>query len=85
MKQVNNDVIAACRKIVEDEENEDTQLRNQHGTRFNRPPSSTINQPYKQSLFEYNEKMGMAVGTDTQIKQKFEANTQGFQLLSKTR
>ena len=29
--------------------------------------------------------MDMAVATDTQIKTKFEANTEGFALLSKTR
>ena len=41
--QVNTDMIAACEKIINDEETEDTQLRNQHGAKFNRPPSGTVN------------------------------------------
>lgn len=31
MKQLNLDVIKACKEVVEAEEAEDTQLRNQHG------------------------------------------------------
>ena len=50
---MNLDVIAACRQTLEAEENEDTQLRTQHGQAFNRPPSSTVNQAYKQSIFDY--------------------------------
>ena len=78
LKQVNLDVIAACRQTLETEENEDTQLRTQHGQAFNRPPSSTVNQAYKQSIFDYQNKIEMAVTTDTQISTKYEANKEGF-------
>ena len=44
-----------------------------------------MNQQYKQSLFDYNGKIEIAMATDVQIKTKFESNVQGFQLLSKTR
>lgn len=53
LKTVNNEMIMACRTTIEGEENEDNTLRSQHGAKFNRPPSGTVNQPYKQSLFEY--------------------------------
>lgn len=85
MKQINTDIITDCEKLIDVEEKEDTQLRNQYGANFNRPPSATVNGPYKQQLFEYKQKIEMAQATDAQIKQKFEANTQGFALLSKTR
>ena len=64
LKAVNSDMIQACRTTIESEENEDNQLRNQHGAKFNRPPSGTVNQPYKQSLFDYQQKVEMAVATD---------------------
>ena len=47
MKTMNTDVLNVCKQTLEAEENEDTQLRNQHGAAFNRPPSSTVNQQYK--------------------------------------
>ncbi len=84
-KQLNMDIITACRSLIDAEENEDTQLRTQHGARFNRPPSSTVNQAYKQSLMDYQTKIEMAAGTDVQIKTKYDSNTEGFALLSKTR
>lgn len=44
-----------------------------------------MNQQYKQSMFEYGGKIDMAVATDDQISSKFNANKDGFSLLSKTR
>lgn len=57
-------MIAASKQVVDAEEAEDTQLRSQHGPKFNRPPSATVNQQYKQSIFEYGGKIDMAVATD---------------------
>jgi hypothetical protein len=85
LKQINTEIIGACEKVLNEEEQEDTALRNQHGPKFNRPPSGSVNQQYRQSLFEFKQKMDMASNTDTQIKTKFESNTDGFKLLSKTR
>jgi len=75
LKQMNTEVLGVCKQTLDAEENEDTQLRNQYQQRFNRPPSSTVNQQYKQQLFEYQQKLDMAVATDTQIKSMFERNT----------
>jgi len=44
-----------------------------------------VNATYKQQIFEYKQKIEMAAGTDAQIKQKFEANQEGFKLLGKSR
>jgi len=85
MKTINLEVIQACQNTVKEEENEDTQLRTQHGPKWNRPPSAAVNQTYKQSLFEYQQKLENAMATDVQIRTKFEANREGFALLSKTR
>lgn len=79
------EMLGACEQIINAEEAEDTTLRQQHGAKFNRPPSSTVNAAYKQQIFDYKGKVDMAAGTDQQIKQKFETNTAGFKLLSKTR
>lgn len=85
LKNVNMEVLGAVEQVLTAEEAEDTQLRTQHGAKFNRPPSATVNQQYKQSIFDYKGKMEMAQGTDAQIRSKYDGNQQGFQLLSKTR
>ena len=78
-------MLGQCEKIINEEEAEDTQLRQQHGAKFNRPPSSSVNGQYKQQIFDYKGKIEMASATDVQIKQKFEGNTAGFALLGKSR
>ena len=83
--QVNNDLISNMEQTIEEEEKEDNQLRAQHGQRWTRMPSASVNGQYKQSLFDYKQKMQMAGATDAQIKQKFESNKSSFDLLSKTR
>jgi len=57
-------MIAACEKTINEEEAEDTNLRNQHGAKFNRPPSSSVNATYKQQIFDYKGKIEMAAATD---------------------
>ena len=64
MKDINNDIIADCEKQLNEEEAEDTQLRAQYGAAFNRPPSASVNAQYKQSIFEYKQKIEMASTTD---------------------
>lgn len=85
IRTVNLEMLAACQKIIDDEEAEDNGLRQQHGAKFNRPHSSSVNGQYKQQMFDYKGKIEMASATDVQIKQKFEANQAGFQLLGKSR
>ena len=60
-------------------------MRQQHGDKFNRPPSAAVNQQYKQSLQEYKGKLDSAMSTDASIRQKFDASAQGFMMLDKTR
>jgi len=71
-------MLGASEKVITEEEAEDTQLRAQHGAKFNRPPSSSVNAAYKQQIFDYKGKIEMAGATDVQIKQKFETNQAGF-------
>merc|ERR1712127_528719 len=67
------------------EEQEDNQLRQQHGPKFNRMPSASANQPYRQGVADYKAKLQQAQVTDQQILGKYEANKQGFALISKSR
>jgi hypothetical protein len=77
--------MAASQKTLEDEEREDTQLRQQYGGNFNRVPSASLNGQYKQQLIKYREKLNMAATTDAQIKEKFMQNKAGFDLISLSR
>jgi len=74
-----------CEKTLNAEEQEDNTLRQQHGQKWNRPPSSAVNGQYKQQIADYRGKMQMAQATDGAISQKYESNKAGFALLSKTR
>ena len=50
MIQINNDMLAEMEKVLAAEEQEDNQLRQQYGAKFNRMPSAAVNGAYKQSI-----------------------------------
>lgn len=85
VKQSNMNLINEMNQILEAEEQEDNALRAQHGSRWTAVPSASCNGQYKQSLFEFNQKLQMAGQTDSQIIQKFQENKQGLDILSKTK
>lgn len=68
--------------IINQEEMEDSQLRQMYGQRFNRPPSGSLNQQYRAHLNEYKQKLQQASMTDQQQISKYEVNKQNFSLLS---
>jgi hypothetical protein len=43
--------------LIQEEESEDTALRQQYGPSFNRLPSASVNGQYKQSLADYQVKL----------------------------
>lgn len=51
--ELNGQMIGAMQKDLTDEEQEDAQLRAQHGAQFARPPSDQVNAAYKKSLADY--------------------------------
>lgn len=53
-------LIGEMNQILEAEEAEDNALRAQNGSRWTAVPSASCNGQYKQSLFEFNQKMQMA-------------------------
>lgn len=55
--QINNDMIADMESTLNSEEQEDNQLRQQYGPKFNRMPSPSVNQPYRQSISDYKQKL----------------------------
>lgn len=83
--QINNDMLKDMENTLNAEEQEDNQLRQQHGPKFNRMPSASVNQPYRQGVADYKAKLQQAQVTDKQILGKYEANKQGFALISKSR
>lgn len=85
VKQSNMNLINEMNQILEAEEQEDNALRAQNGSRWTAVPSASCNGQYKQSLFEFNQKMQMAAQTDQQIVQKFQENKQGLDILAKTK
>jgi hypothetical protein len=78
-------MIVNLEKLMAAEEQEDNQLRMQHGANFQRIPSASVNQAYKQSINDYKMKLQQASVSDGQILQKFNMNKDGFKILAKTR
>ncbi len=83
--EVNNQMIQAMEGDLAAEAQEDAALATQLGPKYTRVPSQQANVQYATSLADYKAKMGQAAATDLNIKQKFEANKQGFGMLSKSR
>jgi hypothetical protein len=57
-------MIKNLEEVITAEENEDNQLRQKYGPGFNRIPSVSVNQAYKQSINDYKVKLQQAQISD---------------------
>lgn len=83
--ELNHQILKDMEATLNAEEQEDAQLRQQYGPKFNRMPSQSVNQQYRQSINDYKNKLAQAQVTDQQILNKYNTNKQGFSLISKSR
>ena len=58
-------------QVLEDEEKMDNQMRQQFGNRWNRLPSSALNQQFKFVISDFAQKKLAASETDKRIQEKF--------------
>ena len=57
--------------VLEEEEKSDNQMRAQFGNRWNRLPSSSLNQQFKFVISDFAQKKLVAAETDKKIEEKF--------------
>lgn len=65
-------------KALDEEEQSDNQLRQTHGSKWNRMPSSALNAQFKQQIGDYHNKVLQAGSTDTAVQEKLKANMEAF-------
>lgn len=78
LKQNNFNLITQMQKSLDEEEESDNALRTQYGNKWNRMPSSALNQTFRQQLIEYGNKLQQASNTDEQINNKFSQNQEAL-------
>ena len=63
--------MSEIKKVIADEETEDAALRQQHGSKWTRKPSSDINGQYKTVIRESEDKLKQAGAADDATRAKF--------------
>jgi hypothetical protein len=60
-----------CEKILTEEEQFDSGMREAYGTAWNVVASSGLNEPYKKQIENYKQKIGIAKAQDEQTTERF--------------
>ena len=60
-------------------------MRQQHGQKWNRLPSNSLNIQFRQSIQDYENKLNQADATDANITTKLNQNKESYRLISKTK
>lgn len=61
-------LVSDIQKMIDEEEQSDNTMRQQHGNNWNRMPSSALNSNFKTALIDYKSKLQVAENTDQIIK-----------------
>jgi hypothetical protein len=69
-------------KKINKEEDEDNNLRKEHGNKWMRPPSNVTNMSFKQSIIDYTAKLDVAAKCDEKTKNLIQENAKYFELIS---
>lgn len=69
----NDNLMQQMMTVLEEEEKSDNQMRTQFGNRWNRLPSSSLNQQFKFVISDFAQKKLAASETDRKIEEKFKS------------
>eukprot|EP00096_Caligus_rogercresseyi_P011261 TRINITY_DN4379_c0_g1_i1.p1 TRINITY_DN4379_c0_g1~~TRINITY_DN4379_c0_g1_i1.p1 ORF type:complete len:848 (-),score=257.52 TRINITY_DN4379_c0_g1_i1:165-2708(-) len=81
--QRNSEILEECDRMIKEEENTDTKLREQFKEKWTRTPSSNLSSLLMANSQKYHTLLDNALKAEEVINSRFEENREGIELLSK--